>query len=282
MTERKASDTAQGVAVLRAVHQLIDEPPKILDDPVIVRILGEATRARIQDHPENYQIPHRRALRAQVLIRSRFSEDRLADAVMRGVRQFVILGAGMDTFAYRQPNWSRDLQIFEVDHPASQREKRRRLDASGISIQANLEFVEIDFERDSIHSALERSRFNFNQPAYFSCLGVLMYLTVTAIDAIFRFVASMPPSSEIVFSFANKRLESDLSDRPSIIERNAEAKGEPWLTKFDPAQLEDKLRSLGFAEILFLTPEMIAERYIPNPKNGLPIPKHSNIVSAKV
>ena len=103
MTERKASDTAFGVAILRTVHQLMDREPKILNDPIIVRMLEEATRTRIQEHPEIYQAPHRRALRSNVLIRSRFAEDRLAEAVRRGITQCVMLGAGMDPFAYRQP-----------------------------------------------------------------------------------------------------------------------------------------------------------------------------------
>ena len=112
MSERKASETALGVAVLRAVHQMMDGEPKILNDPVIVQMLEEETRARIQTHPELYQLPHRRALRSRVLIRSRFAEDQLAEAVTRGVKQFVLLGAGMDTFAYRQPDWANDLRIY--------------------------------------------------------------------------------------------------------------------------------------------------------------------------
>ncbi len=277
MAKRKASDTALGVAVLRAVHQLMGEEPKILNDPIIVRMLDEATRAHIQNHPEDYQSPPRRALLSNILIRSRFAEDRLAEAVARGVRQFVILGAGMDTFAYRQPAWADKLQIFELDHPASQGAKRGKLEAARIPIPTNLEYVEVDFENDSLPAMLARSHFNFNEPAFFSCLGVLMYLTEEAVDAILQFAASMPRSGEIVFSFAN---QSD--SQPSVIERNAEALGEPWLTKFHPEELEQKLRKLGFSDIQFLTPQMIAERYLRDRQDGLVVPRRASIVSAKV
>lgn len=277
MAERKASDTALGVAVLRAVHQLTDGEPKILDDPVIVRMLDETTRTHIQNHPEDYQTPHRRALRANVLIRSRFAEDYLAEAVAHGIKQFVILGAGMDTFAYRQPAWADGLQIFELDHPASQTVKRRKLEVAKIPIPSHLEYIEVDFENDSLPSVLARSHFNFNEPAFFSCLGVLMYLTEKVVDDILEFVASMPRSSEIVFSFANQG-----DSQPSVIERNAEAVGEPWLTKFQPEELEQKLHNLGFSDIQFLTPQMIAERYIRDRQDGLMIPRRASIVSAKV
>ena len=104
-----------------------------------------------------------------------------------------------------------------------------------------------------------------------------MYLAAATVDSILSFAASMPPSSEIVFTFAN-----DHKNQPSIIERSAEAQGEPWLTKFQPAELKEKLRNLGFSEVLFLTPEMIAERYMQNRQDGLPIPRQTSIVSAKV
>jgi methyltransferase (TIGR00027 family) len=282
VAEKKSSETAQGVSVLRAAHQLIDGEPRILDDPVIVRMLEEATRARILARPEEYQSPRLRALRSRLLVRSRFAEDRLEAAAARGLRQYVILGAGMDTFAYRQPAWARDLRIFELDQTASQAAKRSSLEVAGIPIPTNLEFVEADFEKDSLHSVLKRSSFDFAGPAFFSCLGVLMYLTEKAVHSILEFVASTPPSSEIVFSFAN---QDPLPNRPnqiSVTERNATRLGEPWLTKFQPDVLERNLQGLGFSEILFLTPEMIIEQYLRDRQDGLPAPHQTSIVSAKV
>ena len=275
LEEKKASDTALGVAVLRAVHQLTGAEPKILEDPVIVRMLDETTRHRIEAHPEAYLTPERRVLLSNVLVRSRYAEDQLAEAVAHGIRQFVILGAGMDTFAYRQPAWADKLQIFELDHPASQKAKRHRLGAARIPTPANLRYVEIDFEKDTLPTILARGDFDFREPAFFSCLGVLMYLTGGAVDAILQFVASMPRSSEIVFSFANAGLDS-------TIEKSAEAAGEPWLTKFQPDELDQKLRGLGFSEIRFLTPEMIAERYFHDRRDGLSAPRRASIVNARV
>ncbi len=277
MTERNASETALSVTILRAAHQLIDGEPKILLDPISVRILDEAARARLQNHPEYYQTPYLAALRSRVLIRSRFAEDRLSAAVRRGVQQFVILGAGMDTFAYRQPAWAAGLRIFELDHSSSQRTKRRKLEECNIPTPPNLEYVETDFEKETVRSALERSHFNFHESAFFSCLGVLMYLTEATVNSILGFVASMPYLSEIVFSFANAD-----SRQPSTIERNAEALGEPWLTKFQPGVLNQRLHGLGFSEITFLTPAMIAERYLHNRRDGLPNVRRGGIFSAKV
>jgi methyltransferase (TIGR00027 family) len=278
LSEQKASQTAMGVAVLRAAHQLIDGEPKILDDPISVRMLDDATRARIRDHPEVYQVPHRRMLRSGVLLRSRFAEDRLAEAVVRGVSQYVMLGAGMDTFAYRQPAWASRLRVFEVDHPASQEAKRQKLAESHIETPSNVTYVEADFEQDGVRPALARSSFDMSEPAFFSCLGVLMYLTGAAARSVLAFAASTPRPSEIIFTFANQ----DEAGQRSIIEQNAEAHGEPWLTKYRPEELERELHGLGFSESLFLTPEMIAEHYIHDRQDDLPIPGRANIVSARV
>lgn len=117
--EQKPSQTAADVAELRAAHQLIDNEPRILEDPVVLRLLGDACIAAIRSHPERFHMPRLQALRTHVVVRSRFAEDRLAAAVDRGIRQYVILGAGLDTFAYRQPAWAGGLRIFEVDQPAS-------------------------------------------------------------------------------------------------------------------------------------------------------------------
>jgi methyltransferase (TIGR00027 family) len=282
LPEHKTSQTAQGIAVLRAAHQLIDSPPKILDDPIILRLLDDATRQRLRDHPEAYQTPRLKALRVQALVRSRFTEDRLAAAATHDITQFVILGAGLDTFAYRKPTWASRLQIFEMDQPASQATKRRVLQTAGIVAPPNLEYLEIDFEKDSLPSVLEHSHFDFREPAFFSCLGVLMYLTSAAVHSILCFAASTPPSSEIVFSFANRAAQPDLPDQVSATQQKAALVGEPWLTTAQPDLLAEELHSLGFSDVLFLTPAMILDRYLRNRPDGLPVPRQTNIVSAKI
>jgi len=271
-----------GIAVLRAAHQLIDSAPKILDDPIILRMLDDTTRLRLRERPEVYQTSRLKALRVQALIRSRFAEDRLAAAVTRGIRQFVILGAGLDTFAYRQPAWAAGLQIFELDQPASQATKRHTLAIAGIPIPANLAYLEIDFEKGSLRSVLQQSHFNFAEPAFFSCLGVMMYLTQAAVNSILRFVVCTPPPGEIVFSFANRAAQPGLPAQASATEQKAAQLGEPWLTTAQPDILERELLGLGFSELLFLTPAMMLEQYLQNRTDGLPVPSQSSILSAKI
>jgi methyltransferase (TIGR00027 family) len=146
---RKSSRTAIGVAALRAAHQLVDAEPRILEDPVILRLLGRETLDTIQEDRDRYQTPAALALRSHVVMRSRYAEDRLAQAVARGVTQYVILGAGLDTFAYRQPAWARNLRIVEIDRAPMQREKRERLSLAQVFVPDNVTFGAMDFESES-------------------------------------------------------------------------------------------------------------------------------------
>jgi methyltransferase (TIGR00027 family) len=254
MTERAASATALGVATLRAAHQLLDGTPKILDDPVVLRLLDPEVIARVQANPERFAEPSVRRLLTHVVTRSRLAEDCLADAVQRGVRQCIVLGAGFDTFAYRQPPWAAALRIFEVDHPASQMAKRARLAAAGIAIQQNVEYVAIDFETTSLREGLSRSSLDLGASAFVSWLGVMVYLTPAAIDAVFAFVASMPTESEIVFTFTAPK-EPGAPD--GLASRAAEV-GEPWLTRIEPDVLERQLRAHGFGSVRFLTSRVVS------------------------
>src|ERR1700733_996414 len=168
MQKGKFSRTAQRVAIRRAAHQLLDEP-KVLDDPLALRIIGSEAAAELRSNPKEHHA-FSRAFRAFMAARSRFAEDELAGAVARGVRQYVVLGAGLDTFAYRNPHAG--LRVFEVDHPATQEWKRERLRAANISVPSSLTFVPIDFERKTLDVGLEQRGFDANAPAFFSWLGV--------------------------------------------------------------------------------------------------------------
>lgn len=263
------------VAASRAYHQLYDGSPKILDDPIAPRLIEDAFLTRLSAAPR----PWSTQLRLHVVIRSRYAEDRLALAVEGGVRQCVILGAGYDTFAYRQPAWARELTIFEVDHPASQRDKRTRLEAVGIELPDNLRFAPIDFERTSLSDGLRAGGLDETRPAFFSWLGVMMYLEPEAVDAVFRYVASLLPSSEIVFSFARPPRPFDVGQGP--VAAAAFAAGEPWKTRFTPAALGAKLRALGFARVEFLGTREANERYQPL-RSGLPPLLQVSIGSALV
>lgn len=254
MTERAASATALGVATLRAAHQLLDGTPKILDDPVVLRLLDPEVIARVHANPERFAEPQVRRLLTHVVTRSRCAEDRLAEAVGRGVHQCVVLGAGFDTFAYRQPPWAAALRVFEVDHPASQRAKLARLGAAGIAIPSNVEYVAIDFETTSLRDGLARSALDPSAPVFVSWLGVMVYLTQAAIDAVFAFVASYPRESEIVFTFT----PPPEPGAPDGLATRAAEVGEPWLTRVDPDVLARQLRAHGFGRVEFLTSRVVS------------------------
>jgi len=274
MTTPNISRTALGAAALRAAHQVLDAPPLILDDPVIGRLLGPGALRRIHEHTDRYQTPQARALRAHMVLRSRFAEDRLATAVQRGVRQYLVLGAGFDTFALRQPAWAHGLRIVEVDQPSTQGLKRSSLADAGLAAPANAAFAPIDFERESLREGLRRHQVADDVPTFCSWLGVTMYLTDEAIDAVLQTVAMFPAGSELVLTFAQSRPAlSPLAQRAAEL-------GEPWVSFFTPEALEAKLHDAGFAEVGFLTPQAAVERYFQQRPDGLPPPRQTTIAYA--
>ena len=208
----------------------------------------------------------------------------MAQAVQRGVGQCVILGAGFDTFAYRQPDWARRLRIYEVDHRATQDDKRQRLQSAGIEIPPNLEFVAIDFESVSLREGLRTSTLNFSEPGFFSCLGVLVYLTREAADTVFRLVAAFPAGREIVFTFSlpESSLSSNDAENRAALAGMANSLGEPWQTHFEPEALERDLRALGFEELSFLCAEAADRTYFHGRSDGLSAPQRGGICSAVV
>jgi methyltransferase (TIGR00027 family) len=285
VTERHPSNTAFRAAILRAVHQLIDEEPKILNDPVVLRLLDASALDHIRSNPDKFRAPRMNALRSHIVMRSRYTEDRLAEAVHNAVEQYLILGAGLDTFPYRQPHWARALRIFEIDHSASQRSKRERLAMAGIEAPSNVELIALDFETTSLRDCLRKSSFDLGKPAFLSWLGVTMYLSTDAIDAVFRFVSSLPRSSEIVFTFASPASTMNESGSEPLIAPFtvwAAAHGEPWLTRFEPDGLAQKLHGLGFSRVSFLSASDADTRYFRNRHDGLQAPRRVGIVAATV
>lgn len=271
------SKTAEGVAWLRAAHQVFDQPPLILADPVVVPLLGPDTEQRLRADPTRVQSAGARVLRSHVVLRSRFTEDRLEQAIKRGVTQYVILGAGYDTFIARQPAWARALRVMEVDVETTQAEKRARLKAAEIPLPANVVFVAFDFRQETLIDALRRQGVVTEVPTFFSWLGVTMYLPETAIDATLSAVAQFSTGSEIVFTFA----PPEPPGSPGILATLAAAAGEPWLSYFEPAALEQKLIALGLNQVEFLTPEEASRLYYQTRTDGLPPPRRSLIVSAQ-
>jgi len=235
----------------------------------------------LKEHPEQVQTPSARQLRAHVVLRSRFAEDRLADAVRHGVRQYVLLGAGLDTFALRQPEWAKNIRIVEIDQPATQAKKRARLDELGIVAPSNVTYHPVDFETTTLSDALPAAGVDVSAPVFFSWLGVTMYLTEDAVDRVLQTVAQLPRGTEIVFTFATPPDPNEEPARVSFAQRAAEV-GEPWITFFAPEALEERLRAFGFTTVTFLTPEVARERYFSHRADGLEAPRRVSVVSAIV
>lgn len=264
MIEGRRSGTAERVAMRRAAHQLYDRP-LLFEDPLAVRILSDEAAKQIRTSIEEENAnPWARGLRAFVAVRSRYAEDELAAAVERGVRQYVVLGAGLDTFAYRNP--FPELRVFEVDHPDTQAWKRARLEHASIAIPPSLAFAPVNFEQQTLEAGLETVGFCRKQPAFFSWLGVVPYLTREAAFATLAFIASLPQRSAVVFDYAIPReMMGEVEQRAfdNLAERVARA-GEPFRLFFDPAKLNTELRALGFREIEDLETAAIRARWMGN------------------
>jgi methyltransferase (TIGR00027 family) len=271
-----ASRTAVGVAALRAAHLLYDAPPPILNDFVAIQLIDPDTRARLEGPSAAEHLAKVEAIRVHVVVRSRFTEDCLEAAFERGVRQYVILGAGLDTFAWRQPVWAKALRIFEVDRGGSQQDKQERVARAGLQAPANVVYVPVDFETEPLDECLRGAGVDLRAPVFFSWLGVTPYLEEAAIDDVLRVVAGCAPGSEVVFTFA------PAGDTPSAVAAMAAALGEVFRSYFTPAQLDAKLRGLGFAEVFFLTPVEAAARYFAKRGAGLTAPRRVSIVRARV
>jgi methyltransferase (TIGR00027 family) len=279
---RTASRTALGAARLRAAHLLVDDPPPILDDALALRLLDPEAARAIQEHADRLRTPVSRALRCDVLVRSRYAEDRLAEAVRRGIRQYAILGAGLDTFAHRQPGWAGDLHIIEVDHAASQLDKRARLRRAGIEEPSNLRYAVADLEAGGLRHQLEAAGLNPTQPAFLACLGVLIYLSESAAERIFAMTGSLAAGSEFVFNFSGPDASTEGPPLPGSAPARMAAIGEPWRTRFEPEALASRLKAAGFGSVEFLFADDVTERYLRGRKDGLRAPKRVVIADATV
>lgn len=266
MLADQPSQTAHRVALRRAAHQLWDNP-KVFDDPVALKIIPPDARAELAASRPSDSSPSRH-LRAFMVARSRFAEDHLAEAVWRGVKQYVVLGAGLDTFAYRNPY--PDLRVYEVDYPATQAWKRQRLQLSDIPIPPTLTFAPIDFEKDTLQTGLANVGFQTNQAAFFSWLGVTPYLAEATVLATLRWISSCPDSG-VAFDYAVPRSALGFFHQmtfDALAARVASA-GEPFVGFFDPEALSLKLQQMGFKHIEDLNGDEINTRYFSERTDGL-------------
>jgi methyltransferase (TIGR00027 family) len=260
MQDQTPSRTAMRVAMRRAAHQLFDHPP-VLVDALAVRIIGDEARRRVEASRTARDSSYSRAARAYMAVRSRFAEDYLARAVERGVRQYVLLGAGLDTFAYRSP--FADLHVFEVDHPATQAWKRRKLTAGRIDPPSTVTFVPVDFEREGLADRLEASGFRREAPAFFAWLGVTMYLTDAAIDATLSLIASTPRGGGLALDYLASVPWHHLRTQVGVwwLKRKVAAAGEPFTSSQPPRRMHGRLSALGFHSMVDLDSDAINARY---------------------
>ncbi len=264
MRAGQPSQTARGAAAYRAIHQT-HEGGVIFNDPFAVQILDDETRAALDQIVAD---PAQRLMRLFIVARSRFSEDTLAASVARGVRQVVVLGAGLDTFSLR--NLFAGVRVFEVDHPATQAWKRERLAEAGLALPPSLTFAPVDFERQSLAEGLTNAGFESDRPAFFQWLGVVPYLTHEAISATLDFIAGISGSA-VVFDYTEPFQNHEPERRASLMAtaERAAARGEPWLSFFDPGELSALLRDKGFGDIEDLGFAEMVGRFSPELGEGL-------------
>ncbi len=269
MIEGRPSRTAMRVALRRAAHQLFDSP-KVLEDPLAVRIVGREAAGSLSAIADRLS-PPARYMRAFMAVRARFAEDELALAVRRGTTQFVILGAGLDTFAYRNPY--PNLRVFEVDHPATQEWKRQRLHAENIAIPESVTYAPVDFNSQTLADGLHAANFQADKPAFFSWLGVTMYLDNRTVLDTLRFIHTMSPENGVVFDYTVPRHLLNTVGKlvfDAITSRVAKI-GEPFRGFFVPAELEAALKQIGYRHIEDLNSDALNARYFANRTDNLKV-----------
>jgi len=264
METGRASKTALGVAIRRAAHQIMEQP-RILDDPIAVRLVGSGFARGM----ERAMHPVGRDFRAFMAVRSRYVEDHLAAAVTQGIRQYVVLGAGLDTFAYRNP--FPELRVFEVDFPATQAWKRAMLAEAAIAMPDGLTFVPLDFEHHTLTESLVEAGVDARRPAFFGWLGVIPYLTLNAFRTTLETIVQLPAGSAVGFDYAlAPETLSTLGRRAfDALAGRVAAAGEPFQLFFTPDSLETELRRAGFQRIEQLDYEQLNDLYFKDRADGL-------------
>ena len=270
MIQAQPSKTALRVALRRAAHQIHDAKPLVFEDPLAVRILGAEFADEVKRTPDSIKRPWSAGLRAFMVARARLAEDTLAAGVREhGVTQYVVLGAGLDTFAYRNP--FPELNVFEVDFPATQEWKREMLAKAEIALPEGLTFVPLDFEHHTLAEGLDEAGFDRTKPAFFGWLGVVPYLTLGAFRATLHGIGEMPAGSGVAFDYALPPETLSLVGRiafEALAARVAKA-GEPFKLFFSPETLDAELRGAGIKRLEQLDYSEINERYFKDRADGL-------------
>jgi methyltransferase (TIGR00027 family) len=269
MQSATPSRTALRVALRRAAHQLYDAKPLVLDDPIAVPILGDTYAEELRRTPTRPDRPFSVALRAFLVARSRYAEDALAVAVAEGVAQYVLLGAGLDTFAHRNPY--PQLRVFEVDHPATQQWKRDLIETNELSVPGSLVYAPVDFECQSLPEQLLEAGFDTRAPAFFAWLGVVPYLTLDAFRATIAFIACQAPGTGLVLDYCQPRSALPFFEQlayDSLASRVQQA-GEPFQLFFTPPKIASELGS--FYNLEDLGSHEINMRYLADRPDSLKV-----------
>jgi methyltransferase (TIGR00027 family) len=279
---RGPSRTAVLTAIARALYRQ-EPPPVIFDDALAFGLAGEEGPALSERLRTELLRSDVLAFSRWVCIRSRFAEDLVERAVASGVEQYVILGAGLDSFAYRRGEFLDRLRVFEVDHPASQAWKRQRLNELGVKIPGNLVFTPVDFEHQALREGLEGAGFDFARQAVFSWIGVTMYLTLDAINATLATIAQCLPGTRVALTYNQPRhgLDGLSLHVTTVFSAIATEMGEPFVSLFVPDEIEELLRNHGFGAIAQFGPQEARVAYF-NGRDDVQIPGAQRLVVGTV
>ena len=270
----KPDNTAVRTALWRALHVQTDPPPHIFEDVVGLKLVAPDGDWRNRPDMSAFTKP----FRAAILARARFVEDFVEEQVSRGVGQYVLLGAGLDSFAQRRADLASQLRIFELDQPESQAWKRQRLLATGFGIPDHLELVPVNFEAgDNWLERLIASGFDEKRPSVVTSTGVSMYLTKDAVMSTLRQIAAFAPGSTFVMSFLCpiEMLDPEIRVRVERAADGARANGTPWISFFEPDEIVTLAREAGFEKARHVSAAALAERYFADRSDGLRPPDNS-------
>jgi methyltransferase (TIGR00027 family) len=279
-SHNKIKPSTYAVAVWRAAHQLLEHPP-IFEDPIALSILGDA-KGDVTDKLEMHKHPLSTAMRIAIAARSRFAEDERKKSLTDGTYQYVILGAGLDSYAYR--NNDQYENVFEVDLPSTQAVKIAGVQQLGITPTCKVSYVACDFEKNSLGERLHSSGFDRHQKTFFSWLGVVPYLDITAIEETMKFVASCARGSAMVFDYIvdNDNLNEMEKLVVNALSNQLAAGGEPLKSFFDPQLLKKKLEDLGFTQIKDIGPDYLNKNYLSFREDGLRVGNVTRIFQVTV
>ena len=295
MKERTPSTTAISSALHRASHLVLDADPKIFRDDFALALSGCADEVELGAVLRQRYEPIEQKLgrdftefflgtvRSALTVRSRFTEEALEETLQRGIDQYVLLGAGLDSFALRRRDLAHLLHVYEIDHPATQQWKRTRISELGIPLPGNLTFVPVDFEQQTVTQGLRSSTYRADAPAFFSWLGVIPYLTKDTVRKTLKEVAAMAAGSEIVLQYSVPEELLDTRHRQYLAQLCSltAQQGEPWLSNHTPDELADQLKELGFDRIEHLGPEEAYARYFAGRTDSLPCQPIHRLIRAR-